>query len=82
VFGGTRRRGLGIAFRLGRVARVTVTVTRRGKVVKRFKRRANAGRTYRVKLGAKGRRRGTYRVTLRAQRPGTTATSTLSARKL
>ena len=82
VFGGTKRRGLGIAFRLSRLARVTVTVTRRGKVVKRFKRRANANRTYRLKLGAKGRRRGTYRVTLRAQRPGAASTSTLSSRKL
>ena len=59
VFGGTKRRGLGIAFRLGRLARVTVTVTRKGKRVKRFKRGANAGRTYRLRLGAKGRKRGT-----------------------
>ena len=82
VFGGTKRRGLGIAFRLSRLARVTVTVTRRGKVVKRFTRRANANRTYRMKLGAKGRRRGVYRVTLRAKRPGAASTATLSSRKL
>jgi hypothetical protein len=83
VFGGTNRRSLGIAFRLGRAARVTVTVTRKGKRVKRFRTRAyNAGRTYRLRLSAKGRRRGLYRVTLRARRPGAAATTTLSARRL
>ena len=82
VFGGTKRRALGIAFRLGRAARVTVTVTRKGKTVKRFRRGANAGRTYRLRLPAKGRRRGLYRITLRAQRPGAAATTTLSARRL
>ena len=59
-----------------------MTVTRKGKTVKRFKRGANAGRTYRLRLGAKGRKRGLYRVTLRAQRPGAAATTTLSARRL
>jgi hypothetical protein len=83
VFGGSKRRKLGIAFRLARAARVTVTVTRKGKVVKRFKRKTyRAARTHRLKLGAKGRKRGTYRVTLRAQRPGTVTTSTLFSRKL
>jgi hypothetical protein len=83
VFGGTKRRSLGIAFRLGRAARVTVTVTRKGKRVKRFKQRSyNAGRTYRLRLGAKGRKRGLYRVTLRARRPAAAATHRLSARKL
>jgi hypothetical protein len=83
VFGGTTRRKLGIAFRLGRAARVRITVTRKGKVVKRFRQRTyNARRTYRLRLGAKGRKRGLYRVTLRAQRPGATATTRLSSRKL
>jgi hypothetical protein len=82
VFGGTKRRALRIAFRLNRLARVRVTVSRKGKVVKRFNRRVNAARTYRLRMSAKGRRRGTYRVTLRAQRPRTTSTSTLFSRKL
>ena len=55
VFGGTKRRTLGIAFRLGRAARVTVTVTRKGKIVKRFKRKALQRRAH---LPPEARRQG------------------------
>jgi len=83
VFGGAGGRSLGIAYRLGQAARASVTVTRNGKVVRRFPtRRVNAARTVRLTLGARRLRRGTYRITLRATRPGVTTTSTLFARKL
>jgi hypothetical protein len=83
VFGGTTRRSLGIAYRLLNTARVTVTVKRGKKVVERFKARTRRGdRTHRLRFSEKGRRRGDYKVTLRAKRGRTTMTKTLTSRKL
>jgi hypothetical protein len=84
VFGGRQGRRLGIAFRLSRAARVTVTV-RRGTstIVRRFRARTyRARRTHRLVLPARGRRRGDYRVTLRATRGTRRAGQTLVARRL
>ena len=83
VFGGRRATPLRIAYRVSSAARVTVTVTRQGKSVKRFK-PANraAGRTYRLSLAARGRPRGRYTVRLKAVSGGTTTTATLSSRRL
>lgn len=76
------RRGLGIAFRLGAPARVTVTVRRRGKTVRRFKARAGvADRTYRLRL--RSARRGDHVVRLIArQASGRVVRAKLTSRRL
>ena len=76
------RRGLGIAFRLGTPARVTVTVRRGGKTVRRFKARAGvAGRTYRLRL--RSARRGDHVVRLSARlASGRTVRAKLTSRRL
>ena len=71
VFGGRSRRSLGIAYRLGRAARAVVTVSRNGRVVRRFRaQNAAADRTYRLRLSARGLRRGDYRVRVDVRRAG------------
>jgi hypothetical protein len=75
VFGGTRRTPLRGSFQLARDARYRVTITRRGRVVRRF---AGSGRRARFSLRARGRARGDYRVTLRAGG----ASATLISRRL
>jgi photosystem II stability/assembly factor-like uncharacterized protein len=83
VFGGTTRRTLGIAYRLLNTAKVTVTVKRGKKVVKRFRTRTRRGdRTHRLRFAKKGAARGDYKVTLRAKRGKRTLTRTLTSRKL
>jgi hypothetical protein len=84
VFGGTTRRPLGIAFRLSTRARVSVVVMRGGKVVKRFGTSTRAARrTHRLRLPAKGLRRGAYRVVLRVRPAGAPSlVATLTSRKL
>ena len=76
------RRGLGIAFRLGTPARVTVTVRRGGKTVRRFKARAGvAGRTYRLRL--RSARRGDHVVRLSARlASGRVVRARLTSRRL
>jgi hypothetical protein len=60
-----------------------VTVRHRGKVVKRFTPADRvADRTYRPRLGQRGRPRGDYRVTVLAVRGDTRQRRTLTARKL
>lgn len=79
VFGGTQNRALNIAYRLGRRGRVTVTVLRGTRVLKRFapgNRRAN--RTFRLRFPSEGVKRGDVRVQLKV---GST-TSTLTSRRL
>jgi hypothetical protein len=67
AFGGGRRGGLHIAYRLAAPARVTLTI-RRGKHVVRVLHRRSA-RSGRARVAAtRLRRRGTYRVTLRTGR--------------
>ena len=83
MFGGTNRKSLGIAYRLLNTAKVTVTVKRGKKVVKRYKARTRRGnRTHRLRFAKKGAARGDYKVTLRAKRGGRTLTRTLTSRKL
>ena len=83
VFGGTTRKPLGIAYRLNTSARVTVTVTRGSKVVKRFAAATRArGKTFRLTLPLKGLRSGDYKVKLSAVAGGKTESSTLTSRKL
>jgi hypothetical protein len=79
VLGGRTNRDLGISFRLNQDARVTVTVLRGSRVVKRFpatQRRAR--QLHRLRLDAEGLPRGDVRIRLQAG--GTTAT--LTARRL
>jgi photosystem II stability/assembly factor-like uncharacterized protein len=84
VFGGSSGRSLGIAFRLARGARVTVTVTRGDTLVRRYgtaTRQAN--RTHRLRLSARGLPRGDYRVRVRAVLGATERESrTLTSRRL
>ena len=83
AFGGRRRAPLRLAYRLNRGARVSVTVTRRGRVVRRFRARTRAaGRTYRLRLSARGRRRGEYHVRITARAGRERVVTTLAARRL
>ena len=67
VFGGSRTVALKAAYRLNSAARVTVTITKGSKVVKRYKATQREGkRTYRVTLPARRRAGGDYRVRLQA----------------
>ena len=84
VFGGTRKRPLGISFRLNQQADVAITVRQRGKVVARIPKRSYiAGRAIRLRV-ASGRipRRGTVKVVMRATRVGRAVSQTLTAHKL
>jgi hypothetical protein len=79
VFGGRSNRALNVAYRLARGGRVTVTVLRGSKVLRRFPagtRRAN--RTYRLRFPSEHVARGDIRVRLKA---GST-TATLTSRRL
>jgi acyl-homoserine-lactone acylase len=79
VFGG---RGLRISYRLRRAGRVSVTVRRGRRVVKRFRARTRSdGRARSLKLGG-GVPRGTYRVRIVARSGGRRATARLSAVRL
>jgi hypothetical protein len=71
VFGGKKRRPLKLTFRLRKAATVEVVVRRGGKVVKRYKAKTYrpGKQTLRVKLGRRAKR-GTYRVGVKATRPG------------
>lgn len=77
AFGGRTNRPLGIAYRLSRASRTTVTVTRGGRRVRRFAVTTDrANRTYRLRLRSERLRRGDYRVTLSAKPTGGGATIT------
>ncbi len=83
VFGGSTRRSLGIAYRLLQRARVSVTVLRKGRVIRRYRTvRRGAGQTYRLRLRQRGLARGDYRVRVRATQGGERQTRTLTSRKL
>ena len=84
VFGGRRERDLRVSYLLTRAARVTITVRRGGKVVRRFKPvdRPGAKTFFRVLLDAEKFPRGSYKVKVVAQSGTTTQTSTLTARRI
>ena len=74
VFGARGGKPLDIRFRLNTPARVEVTVKRDKRTVRRFAtRNRTAGRTIRLRLPARGRARGAYRVTIRARPVGAPA---------
>ena len=83
VFGGRNSRRMSLAYRLNAPARVTVTVRRGSKVIRRFAARDSvAARTYRLRLGAKRLRRGDYVATLVARGGGQTVTRRLTTHRL
>jgi hypothetical protein len=84
VFGGRGRRPLGIAYQITMRARVTVTVTRGRRVVSRFRSsRARPGVLHRLRLKARGRRRGLYRVRIAVvASKSASASATVYARRL
>jgi hypothetical protein len=84
VFGGRSRRALGVAFRLGEDAQVSVAVRRGMRTVRRFAARSyTAGTTHRVRVPARRLRRGLYavRITVRTA-SGERVTRTLRSRLL
>ena len=84
AFGGSSGRPLAITYRLRDSARVSLSVLRGKRVVRRFKARTvRQGRPHRHLLRARGLPRGNYRVLLRAvEGGGKTARVRLSARRL
>ena len=83
VFGGTGDAPLVAAYRLTVPAQVTVTVSRGGKVVKRFKTASQpANTTLRVRLASKGLKRGDYTVRLHVARGEDLVAAKLVARRL
>ena len=61
-------------------AKVSVTIKRGSKTVKRFAARDRAaGKTYRLKLNVKGLRRGSYKVSIRIVASGKTTSATLTS---
>ena len=83
AFGGRRTEPLGIAFRVRRPARVSVTVLRGRRVVRRFATTTRAARrTHRLSLPSSQLRRGDYRVRVRAVRGARRVTAVLVARRL
>jgi hypothetical protein len=84
VFGGRRGTPLRIAYRLRAGARVSVVVTRGGRVVRRFRTGHGGGRavTYRLRVPSRGLRRGSYGVRLGARGSSDRVVATLRARRL
>ena len=83
VFGGRKRKPLRVKFQLAESADVRIQVKRRGKVVRRVKAKSYPkGKSgVKIKLRRKAKR-GPYRITLKAERPGSSSELTLRARYL
>lgn len=74
-------KGVRIGYRLAQPARVSVVVRRGRRIVKRYRTRRRApGRTFRMRF--KARRRGVYRVTIRARGATRTVRATVGAERL
>jgi hypothetical protein len=86
VFGGSNNRRLAVAYIIGRRAKVSVSVLRGKRVVKRFKTRTQkAHKTHRLRMKASSlpARRGDYRVKIRVKAPGRKAVvKRLTSRRL
>jgi hypothetical protein len=83
VFGGAGGVPLRGSYRLTSEARVSIVVTRGGRIVKRFRPVTRpAGRTFRFSLPARGLARGDYRVLLRAVSGEDQIAATVTARRL
>ena len=81
-FGGRNRRPLAVGYRLSRAARVTVTVLRGGKAVKRFAAKLRPAVRDTLKFSSRALRRGTYEVRIDASAPDAADSSTLAAARL
>jgi beta-glucosidase len=81
-FGGRNRRPLGIGYRLGRAARVTVTVLRGKKVVRRYGTKTRAAGRHTLMHPSRTLERGGYRVRIDAATGDATTSSTLAAERL
>ena len=84
AIGGTTNVPLRIAYRMAQASRVTVTVQRGKRVVRRYKARSvKPGRTVRLQVPTRATaRRGDYRVRVVAERSGRTVRATLTTRRL
>ena len=83
VFGGPKKVTLKGAFVLSAPARVTVTISKGSKVVRRYAPASRAaGKTYRFTLPAKKRAKGDYRIRVKATNPSNTVAATLTSRRL
>jgi len=79
----SRTRALGISYVVAKPARVTVTVRRGSRVIKRYAARmVAANRRHRLSLPARRLARGNYKVRLVARAGAETVTSTLVSRRL
>ena len=83
VFGGRNRTPLGASYQLNERADVTITVRRGSRTIRTFRQgTVDPRRTHRVRLSARGLRRGDYRVTITVRAGNSTLTSTLVSRRL
>ena len=83
AFGGRSNRALAIAFRLARRGSVGVEVRRGGRVVRRFRTAQRRQRiTHRLRLSARGLRRGTYEIRLVYRNGQSTLTASLYSQRL
>ena len=83
MFGGRSNRPVDISFRVSQRATVTVDVLRGKRLVQRTGPSARpANRTERIRLASEARRRGDYRVRLRAVAGRRSVTTTLVTRRL
>jgi hypothetical protein len=83
VFGGRRNRRLVARYRIRRDARVTLSLYRGSRRVKRIAGNRRANRSYRVLFSSKRRRRGNYTVRMTAVTPsGERQTARLFAKRL
>jgi hypothetical protein len=84
VFGGRTNRSLGVSYRLGSGARVTIEAIQKGVVVRRYRQGLrDPGQTYRLRVGASRFVRGNVTLRIRVERVGApTITARLVARRL
>jgi hypothetical protein len=83
VFGGSNNRSLVVYYRLHRTSRVTITLNRGGRVVKRFRTPVQAQGPHRIRIPARGVRAGSYHVVVTAAATdGTRTRAQVTARRL
>ena len=84
VFGGRKNSALGVSYRLRTSGRTTVELLRGSRRVRRLARTRvrPGGRTQRVRVSARGLRRGDYRVRVTVRSGGRRTVATLTARRL
>jgi hypothetical protein len=82
VFGGSNNRGLVVYYRLHRKSRVTITLNRGKRVVKRFRATTQRQGAYRRRISSRGLRAGSYHVVLTATSAGKRTRAKVTARRL